>query len=88
MTALEVAEETLRLMEVHFHDRCSTSGSLNYGPEKADITHMRYMNARIQSGALSHERVHRWLGWMQAVAYLSQAATFDQLRALNKGLTS
>lgn len=84
MDVKAAATSTLALAEQHFHDNCSTSGSLNYGPEKANILHLRHMNQQIQRGVVRDDKAHRWLGWMQAVVYLAGAATHAEVQRINK----
>ena len=58
------------------------SGELSH-PEWARVRHLRSMNEAIQCGAVTGERAHRWLGWLQAVAYLRGGATPEQLQRIN-----
>lgn len=51
---------------------------------KASLAHLRYMNERIQAGQVFGEKAHRWLGWIQAVVYLSGALSHDALQKINE----
>lgn len=51
---------------------------------KATLSHLRYMNRRIQKGEVVGDKAQRWLGWMQAVAYLCGGATHELLQRINQ----
>lgn len=51
----------------------------------ASILHLREMNAKIQSGEVSGEKAHRWLGWMQACVYCTcSAVSLGDFKDINK----
>lgn len=51
---------------------------------KATVAHLLYMNARIQEGTVAGDKAHRWLGWLQAVVYLSGAASHEAIQQINE----
>ncbi len=45
--------------------------------------HLRDMLTKIQSGEISGEKAHRWLGWVQGVLCARGAGSLEEFKAVN-----
>lgn len=45
--------------------------------------HVEDMLERIESGEITEEKAHRWLGWAQAACVAAGAGTLDDMKAIN-----
>lgn len=45
--------------------------------------HLYYMIDEMQSGRVSGEEAHRWLGWLQACIVMGKGATLDDMKQVN-----
>lgn len=50
--------------------------------------HLRDMINAIESGSISGEKAHRWLGYLQGVLVATGGCTLDEMKTLNLGLTA
>lgn len=64
-----------------FLTRCKTVNAL--GGEATSIEHVAGMLTSIETGAVSGEKAHRWLGWAQAVICMRGGAALDELKSIN-----
>lgn len=46
--------------------------------------HIDYMLAELESGRISGNKAHRWLGWVQAIACEKGDVSLEALKAINK----
>lgn len=46
--------------------------------------HLLEMVSKIESGEISGEKSHRWLGYLQGVIVSNSGATLEQMKRLNK----
>lgn len=53
------------------------------GGESTSIEHVAAMLTSIESGAVSGEKAHRWLGWAQAVICCRGGATLEEFKSIN-----
>lgn len=53
------------------------------GGDETSIQHLLYMLDKIESGEVSGEKAHRWLGWVQGVVCCRGGATLDEMKAVN-----
>ncbi|MEW8051292.1 MAG: hypothetical protein AB2754_15900 [Candidatus Thiodiazotropha endolucinida] len=53
-------------------------------PEKLGRLHVAWMLDQIESGQVSGEKAHRWLGWAQAAVVHANAGTLDEMKHINK----
>jgi len=59
-------------------DKHSASGNNPTG-----IHHLLFMIKQIESGEVSGEKAHRWLGWIQGVVCCRGGATLEEMKAIN-----
>lgn len=45
--------------------------------------HIHMMLDKIITGKVRGDKAHRWLGWVQACVYMSDAMTLEELKDLN-----
>lgn len=45
--------------------------------------HLHAMATKIESGEITGEKAHRWLGWLQACVCIGGAASLEELKVIN-----
>ncbi|HET8688334.1 MAG TPA: hypothetical protein VFM18_17125 [Methanosarcina sp.] len=53
------------------------------GGDATSVAHLYEMIEAIESGEVSGEKAHRWLGWMQGVVCCRGGATLEEMKAVN-----
>jgi hypothetical protein len=66
-----------------FVDRIDIINSAVYGGDATSIEHLSDIIFAIESGKVSGEKAHRWLGWLQGVVCCRGGATLEELKAVN-----
>ncbi len=54
-----------------------------YHPEYGK-DHLLEMVHKIESGEISGEKAHRWIGWIQGCVCMGKGATLEQMKSINK----
>lgn len=63
-----------------FLEKCTDE---TQGGDATSISHLVYMIEKIESGEVSDEKAHRWLGWIQGVVCCGGGATLEEMKAIN-----
>jgi hypothetical protein len=66
-----------------FVERTKLMSSAVYGGDATSIKHLEEMIEKIESGEVSGEKAHRWLGWLQGVVCCRGGATLEEMKAIN-----
>lgn len=53
------------------------------GGDATTIEHLAAMLTSIETGSVSGEKAHRWLGWAQGVVCCRGGATLEEMKAVN-----
>lgn len=70
--AAEKCKEFISATENNVHNGCTNE-------------HLTFMIDSMVSGAVSGEKAHRWLGYLQGVLVATGAASLEQMKDVNKG---
>lgn len=62
-------------------DKCKTNNVS--GGEATTIEHLAAMLTSIETGSVSGEKAHRWLGWVQGVVCCRGGATLEEMKSVN-----
>lgn len=52
--------------------------------DSSSKSHLLGMCRKIEIGAVSGDKAHRWLGWIQGCVYIGCGGTLDDMKRINK----
>jgi hypothetical protein len=54
------------------------------GKSSTDFSHIDHMLNKMRTESMSEGKINRWLGWAQACVVVSNIATLDEVKEINK----
>lgn len=66
-----------------FCEQMKVRTGIVFGGNATSIEHLFEMIEAIESGEVSGEKAHRWLGWIQGVVCCRGNATLEELKSIN-----